>query len=103
MDEIRKLDYIAQKLQVVAEDMQALRRSKALLQQENKILKAEQKALIGRIGEIVQNFSDTRRALARQREDETGSVQDFNKQIEQYIQEIDKCIAWFQDALRNDV
>lgn len=103
MDDIRRLDYIAQKLQAVAGEMQALRRTNALLQQENKILKAEQTALIGRIGEVVQKFSDTRRALARQREDETGSVQDFNKQIEQHIQEIDKCIAWFQDALRNDM
>lgn len=94
----QQLENIERKVQQLAERLTTLRRENAELAQENNKLKAGHQALQERIGELTQRLSNTQRALAQQRGDETESSQRLRKQIDQYINDIDQCIAWLQNA-----
>jgi regulator of replication initiation timing len=94
----QQLEHIEQKVLQLVEELQTLRRQNAALLEENKQLNAGQEAQNERIGELTQRLSNTQRALAQQRGDEPESSQRLRKQIDQYISEIDKCIAWLQNA-----
>ena len=85
-------------MQQLVEELYALRQQNAALLEENNMLKAGQEAQNERIGELTQRLSNTQRALAQQRGDEPESSQRLRKQMDQYISEIDKCIAWLQNA-----
>ncbi|HFA49480.1 MAG TPA: hypothetical protein ENJ95_10750 [Bacteroidetes bacterium] len=94
-----QLEHIEQKIIRLAEETKTLRKSNAALLAENKKLKAEMAGQNGRIGELTDRLSNTQQALAGQRGDENPeSSQKLRKQIDQYIAEIDKCIAWLQNA-----
>jgi predicted nuclease with TOPRIM domain len=94
----QQLENIERKVQLLAERLTALRQENTTLTQENNKLSAEQEAQQERIGELTQRLSNTQRALAQQRGDETESSQRLRKQIDQYINDIDQCIAWLQNA-----
>lgn len=94
----QQLEHIEQKVLQLVEEIQNLRHRNAALLEENIKLKADQEAQNERIGELTQRLSNTQRALAQQRGDEPESSQKLRKQIDQYISEIDKCIAWLQNA-----
>ena len=93
-----QLENIERKVQLLAERLTALRHENAALAQENNKLNAEQEAQHERIGELTQRLSNTQRALAQQRGDETESSQRLRNQIDQYINDIDQCIARLQNA-----
>jgi len=94
----QQLEHIEQKVQQLVEELHNLRQQNVALLDENIKLKADQEAQNDRIGELTQRLSNTQRALAQQRGDEPESSQRLRKQIDQYISEIDKCIAWLQNA-----
>ncbi|TAK47768.1 MAG: hypothetical protein EPO28_01670 [Saprospiraceae bacterium] len=93
-----QLENIERKVQLLAERLTALRQENAALAQENNKLNAGLQAQHERIGELTQRLSNTQRALAQQRGDETESSQRLRNQIDQYINDIDQCIAWLQNA-----
>ncbi len=78
--------------------MTALRQQNAVLSKENNKLKAEMTAQTERIGELTERLTNSQQALAGQRGDDSESNQKLRKQIDQYINEIDKCIEWLQNA-----
>jgi len=94
----QQLDNIEQKVKQLLEAMNALHQQNALLLKENNQLKAELEAQHERIGELTERLTNSQQALAGQREDDSESTQKLRKQIDQYIQEIDKCIEWLQSA-----
>jgi soluble cytochrome b562 len=75
-----------------------LRQQNAILSNENNKLKAELEAQQARIGELTERLTNSQQALAGQRGDDSESTQKLRKQIDQYINEIDKCIEWLQNA-----
>ncbi|MCB0517734.1 MAG: hypothetical protein H6577_05195 [Lewinellaceae bacterium] len=94
----QQLDHIEQQVQRLVEVLDALRQENTALLEENKKLKAGQEAQNERIGELTQRLSNAQQALAEQRGDDPESSQKLRKQIDQYIREIDKCIAWLQSV-----
>lgn len=94
----QQLDNIEQKVRRLAEAITALRQQNALLSSENNKLKADLEAQQERIGELTERLTNSQLALAGQRGDDSESTQKLRKQIDQYINEIDKCIAWLQNA-----
>ena len=76
-----------------------LQHQNAVLTEENKKLKADLEVQNDRISNLTERLYDTQQALAGRRGDnDQESSQKLKKQIDQYIQEIDKCIAWLQNA-----
>jgi regulator of replication initiation timing len=94
----QQLDKIEQKARQLADAMNALRQQNASLLQENNKLKADLEAQHERIGELTERLTNSQQALAGQRGDDSENTQKLRKQIDQYIQEIDKCIEWLQNA-----
>ena len=90
---------IEQKLISLIEELKNLRSENDVLSEENKKLKADLAVQSDRIGNLTQRLYNTQQALAGQRGDnDQESSQKLRKQIDQYIDEIDKCIAWLQNA-----
>lgn len=85
-------------MKLLLDAMTALRQQNASLLQENNKLKAELEAQHERIGELTERLTNSQQALAGQRGDDSENTQKLRKQIDQYIQEIDKCIEWLQNA-----
>jgi regulator of replication initiation timing len=94
----QQLDKIEQKARQLADAMNALRQQNASLLQENNRLKADLEAQHERIGELTERLTNSQQALAGERGDDSENTQKLRKQIDQYIQEIDKCIEWLQNA-----
>ena len=94
----QQLDNIEQKVRQLAAAMDSLRQQNATLLRENNKLKAELEAQHERIGELTERLTNSQQALAGQRGDDSESTQKLKKQIDQYINEIDKCIEWLQNA-----
>ena len=94
----QQLDNIEQKVRLLVEAMNALRQQNAALSKENIKLKADLDALQERIGELTERLTNSQQALAGQRGDDSENTQKLRKQIDQYINEIDKCIEWLQNA-----
>jgi regulator of replication initiation timing len=94
----QQLDNIEQKVRLLAEAITALRQQNTLLSNENNKLKADLEAQHERIGELTERLTNSQQALAGQRGDDSESNQKLRKQIDQYINEIDKCIEWLQNA-----
>lgn len=90
---------IEKKIVQLVGELKTLRNENAVLLDENKKLKAELAGQSDRIGDLTERLSKTQQALARQRGDnDPESSQELRKQIDQYIAEIDKCIAWLQNV-----
>ncbi len=94
-----QLENIEKKILQLSESLKGLRSENAVLSDENKKLKTDLAAQNDRIGDLTERLSKTQQALAGQRGDkDEESSQKMRKQIDQYIKEIDKCIAWLQNA-----
>ena len=94
----QQLENIEQKVRQLAEAMTTLRQQNAALFKENNKLKADLEAQQERTGELTERLTNSQQALAGQRGDDSESNQKLRKQIDQYINEIDKCIEWLQNA-----
>ena len=94
-----QVENIEKKILQLVEELKTLRNNNAALSDENKNLKAEMDGQSDRIGDLTERLSKTQQALAGQRgNSDEESSQELRKQIDQYITEIDKCIAWLQNA-----
>ncbi|MBK9014328.1 MAG: hypothetical protein IPM82_09665 [Saprospiraceae bacterium] len=94
----QQLENIEQKVRQLVEAMTALRQQNAVLSKENNKLKADLEAQQERTGELTERLTNSQQALVGQRGDDSESNQKLRKQIDQYINEIDKCIEWLQNA-----
>ena len=94
-----QVENIEKKIVQLVEELKTLRNNNAVLSEENKKLKADMADQSDRIGDLTERLSKTQQALAGQRGDnDQESSQQLRKQIDQYIEEIDKCIEWLQNA-----
>lgn len=94
-----QLENIEKKIAQLVEEIQSLRLQNAVLTEENQRLKTEAAGQTSRIGDLTNRLAKTQQALAGQRgADEKEGAPELRKQIDQYITEIDKCIAWLQNA-----
>ena len=94
-----QVENIEQKILSLIEEIKSLRSDNAALSEENEKLKADLAVQSDRIGNLTERLYNSQQALAGQRGDgNQESSQKLRKQIDQYIDEIDKCIAWLQNA-----
>ncbi len=94
----QELKQIEQKIRLLLEELDNLRKENAALTEENNKLRTNLEVQKDLASELAQRLSNSQRALARQKGDETEGSQKLRKQIDQYITEIDNCIEWLQKA-----
>lgn len=89
-----KLENIELKIRQLAQKMERLQVENGALLDENKRLKAEIDRQKGTVGVLKNKLELTQQAFGQEREDHSNG--ELKEQIDQYIQEIDKCIDWIQ-------
>ena len=95
----KELEHIELKVRQLLDELNNLRQQNATLSTENQKLKADLAGNTERVGALTERLTNTQQAMASQRgDDDSESSQNLRKQIDQYITEIDKCIAWLQNA-----
>ena len=96
MDSTKRIEQITDKVNRLADVLRQLRTENASLLQENERLKAEISNQTARINVLEQEL-DQKQVDGRAREtEEANQSEHLKKQIDLYIQEIDRCIEWLQ-------
>ncbi len=99
MEEIlQKVDGIELKVRQLALKLERIQNENSLLQEENKQLKKELFSQQQLVGDMEQNLLKTQKALSKKREEDPEGSKKLRKAIDQYIDEIDKCIEWLQNS-----
>lgn len=98
MEAAERLDAIALKIKQVVLDLEKYKAENARLSNENEKLKdAMGQMRREAIGPLEHSKEDTRRLLDdRQGMNDSEQVAAWKARMDQYIQEIDKCIEWLQ-------
>lgn len=95
MDVIEKLDSVELKIRQLVHKMERLNRENRELEAENKKLKAELDKQNGAVRTLKNKLEKTQQVMAVESGGgETERVELVKEQINQYIEEIDKCIEW---------
>lgn len=92
-----KVDSIELKVRQLAVKIERLRNENAALIVENRQLKAELDRQGGTVDALKNKLEKTQRVLAKNGEREPEHSEKLRKQIDQYIQEIDRCIEWLHN------
>ena len=95
---LQKVDGIELKVRQLALKLERVQNENSLLQEENKQLKKELFSQQKLVGDMEQNLLKTQKALSKKREEDPEGAKKLRKAIDQYIQEIDKCIEWLQNS-----
>jgi regulator of replication initiation timing len=96
MDSTKRIEQITDKINRLADVLRQLRTENASLLQENERLKAEVSNQTARINVLEQEL-DQKQVDGKARETEKANQSEhLKKQIDLYIQEIDRCIEWLQ-------
>jgi len=92
-----KVDSIELKVRQLAVKIERLRNENAALIVENRQLKAELDRQGGTVDALKNKLEKTQRVGAKNGEREPEHSEKLRKQIDQYIQEIDRCIEWLHN------
>ena len=93
-----QLGSIELKVRQLALRLERLQNENKTLLQENTALKTELDKKENKLSQIEQKVAKTQVALDEKREDDPGRSKKLRKEIEQYINEVDKCIEWLQKS-----
>ena len=93
-----KIDNIELKIRQLGLKVERLRNENADLTKQNEHLKAELDKQQGAVGALKDKLTKTQGVLERQEFGEKAHTQQLKQQLDQYIQEIDKCIEWLQNS-----
>ncbi len=92
-----QLGNIELKVRQLALRLERLQNENKTLLQENTKLKAELSNKDDKLSQIEQKVAKTQVALEEKRENGPERSMKLRKEIEQYIDEVDKCIEWLQN------
>ena len=95
MDIAEKMDNIELKIRQLTQKMKRLEQENAELEADNKQLKVELDKQNGAVRSLKNKLENTQLAMAVPSEKGSAERTELvNEQINQYIEEIDKCIEW---------
>jgi uncharacterized protein (UPF0335 family) len=99
MDVLDKLDSVELKIRQLVQKMERLEGENAELEAENKRLKTELDKQNGAVRTLKNKLEKSQQIMAVPDGGEpTGRVELVKEQINQYIEEIDKCIEWLHKS-----
>ena len=98
MDWSNKVDRMEAKIKRVADKIERLQSANASLQQENDELKTQLAGQQEKVNVLKDKLNEAQRSLPVPSGEGPERSKKLNKQIDQYIREIDKCIEWLQNA-----
>lgn len=93
-----KLGNVELKVRQLALKLDRLQNENSSLLEENNQLKNSITANNNRVIELEQKLLGSQQVLEKKRNDGPESSKKLRKDIEQYIQEVDKCIEWLQNS-----
>lgn len=92
-----QIEGIEIKVRQLALKLERLERENADLQKENKHLKAGMEKQEATISALKDKLTDAQSTLSQKDEEESAHSKKLKQLIDQYIQEIDKCIDWLHN------
>ena len=94
-----RIDSIELKIRELAFKLERLKKENAVLREENQELKAEAERLRQQPAEALNDNVNQKSRLEPEAQPlaETEQSEKLREQIDQYIQEIDKCIEWLNN------
>ncbi len=93
-----KLTNIELKVRQLALRLERLENEKQRLLEDNKKLRTELVKKDNRLGQLEEKVAKSSAALELKRQNDPERSKKLRKEIEQYIREVDKCIAWLQNS-----
>ncbi|MEZ4981996.1 MAG: hypothetical protein R2769_10510 [Saprospiraceae bacterium] len=98
MEMLHKVNGIAEKAQQTVTEMQKLRKQNAVLLLENEKLKATISKNEEMVASLKRQLENATKALTGKQENNPEESGRLKKQLDTYIEEIDKCIEWLENA-----
>lgn len=98
MEMLYKVNGIADKVQKLVTQMQQLRKQNAVLLQENENMKATISKNEEMVASLKRQLGNATTAFDGKEKDNTEDSVRLKKQLDKYIEEIDKCIEWLEKA-----
>jgi glycogen synthase len=98
MEMLHKVNGIADKVQKLVTEMQQLRKQNAVLLQENENMKATISKNEEMVASLKRQLGNATTAFDGKEKDNTEDSVRLKKQLDKYIEEIDKCIEWLEKA-----
>ena len=93
-----KLSNIELKVRQLALKLERLQNENNTLTKENNDLKTELNKKDSKLGLMQEQVAKAQYALEKKRENDPEHSEKLRKDIEQYINEVDKCIEWLQKS-----
>ena len=98
MQLIDKITRVEQKIQQLALKLERLERENNTLFEENRQLRHQLDTAEKQHSKLTLHTAELQDRLDRQHSDAPRDVQQLRKEIDHYIEEIDKCVAWLYDG-----
>ena len=98
MEMLQKVNGIADKVQKLVTEMQKLRKQNAVLLKENENMKATISKNEEMVASLKRQLGNATTAFDGKEKDNTEDSVRLKKQLDKYIEEIDKCIEWLENA-----
>ena len=87
-----------QQVEKIEEKVRNLLQQFTVLQEENRLLKRQLADEQTKVTELKNKLDESQQAVPMNGTEEKKSTKVLQNQIDHYIQEIDKCIEWLQNA-----
>lgn len=94
MNLLERIDNIELKVRQLAQRLERTKRENTDLQLENESLKAELDRQHGITKVLNDKLEQAQRALGSTQEEQPEHAEQLKHQLDQYIEELNKCIAW---------
>lgn len=94
MNLLERIDNIELKVRQLAQRLERTKRENTDLQLENKSLQAELDRQHGITKVLNDKLEQAQRALGSTQEEQPEHAEQLKHQLDQYIEELNKCIAW---------
>ncbi len=94
MNITERIDSIELKVRQLVQTKERLQRENAALKEDNRKLKAELDRQSGAVDALTYKLEESQRALESQRSHQPEDSEKLQQQLEEYIEEINKCIEW---------
>lgn len=93
-----QLDILEIKIRQYIQYTALVKQENADLNQEIQELKSNLATVNDKISQLQRQLEATKVEIAREEQDKQKEAKQLRKQLEQYVQHIDECLAWLQQA-----
>lgn len=94
MNITERIDSMELKVRQLVQKLERLQRDNTALKEENRTLKAELDRQTGAVEALTYKLEQSQQALNTKRKPQPEDSEKLQQQLEQYIEEINKCIDW---------